>query len=129
MALPVQSIAKALGRSPFQLVCKHGKRDCANVLWNRRSSISCRLIFNTTDVDGQSPFHAACESGCVPLVIWLYEHGAEIEAPAVGHFSAVPSETEETEQWKPQYAVNLRSSPLVCATIYQQMGFVKFLLG
>ena len=119
-----------LGRTPFQLACKYGKLDFVDVLWNRRRT-GDRLLLNTTDTDGQSPFHAACQSGCVPLVIWLYEHGAEIEAPAVvRQFSVAPSETEEAEQWAPQYTVDFRSSsPLVCATIYRHMDIVKLLLG
>ena len=118
-----------LGRTPFQLACKYGKLDFVDVLWNRRRT-GDRLLLNTTDTDGQSPFRAACQSGCVPLVIWLYEHGAEIEAPAeVRQFSVAPSETEEAEQWAPRYTVDFRSSPLVCATIYRHIDIVKLLLG
>ena len=48
-----------LGRTPFQLACKYGKLDFVNVLWNRRRT-GDRLLLNTTDTDGQSPFHISC---------------------------------------------------------------------
>ena len=77
-----------LGRAPFQLACKYGKLDCANILWYRAKHASFAIVEmgKTADADGQSPFHAACEFGSIDLVIWLYGLGVGIKKPGVGLF-------------------------------------------
>ena len=112
-----------LGRTPFQLACKYGKLDCANILWYRaeHASFAIEEMGKTADADGQSPFHAACEFGSIDLVIWLYGLGVDIEKPGVGLFRVDSTGTEAV--------VRLRTSPLVCATLYRHKDIVALLLG
>ena len=109
------SVADSIGQTAFHVVCGNGHAACARALGS-----SC--IRTAGILYGCTPFLAACKSGCVELVVWLYEMGVSIETPGVITFKLGSSSPASN------FTVAVRMSPLACAVTFEHKEVVRLLL-
>jgi hypothetical protein len=116
--------ADSMGREPLHLACANGYFEIAKLLVCYLPNGSSELYNRPwADSFGQTPFFAACQSGCCELVTYLYERGADIEAPAVSLF-----QIEDIGEEAQRRTLSMKTSPLTCAVLCLHISVVRLLL-
>ena len=109
------SVSDSIGQTAFHVACENGHAACARALGS-----SCIRTANI--LYGCTPFLAACKSGCVELVVWLYEMGVNIETPGVITFELASSSSASS------FTVAVRMGPLACTVTFEHREVVRLLL-
>ena len=106
-----------MGRMSLLLACPRRHLACGSLLGWSGFAIANRL--------GQTPFHAACQSGCPDLATYIYKQGVDIDSPAITTFVVQMQPSSEGTHLP---MARMRLSPLWCATICMHAPVVRLLL-
>ena len=108
-------VADSMGQTAFHVACGNGHATCARALGSS-------FIHAADILYGCTPFLAACRSGCIELVVWLFEMGVNIETPGVIMFKLGSSSSSSN------FTVAVRMSPLACAVTFKHQEVFRLLL-